>query len=193
MNRNRIIKVILGVLTVLLVVWFCVLSYQAGYARDYGIYRSRTLLLMAVVLLLCCVVLFFYGSFFCKKGIGKVQICNFIFLILTVASLGLWGNSAAVKDEDAEVKAVLEDYIKEEMDGKVLFLNLTEVPRSFYQNPSADAPYYDAQDYDWRYYNVSFYYEDQQDKEASGDYHWNAYMVKEDTEAAWKVVSLGEP
>ena len=59
MNRNRIIKVILGVLTVLLVVWFCVLSYQDGYARDYGIYRSRTLLLMAVVLLLCCVVLFF--------------------------------------------------------------------------------------------------------------------------------------
>lgn len=44
----------------------------------------------------------------------------------------------------------------------------------------------------WRYYNVSFYYEDQQDKEASGDYHWNAYMVKEDAEAAWKVVSLGE-
>ena len=79
MNRNRIIKVILGVLTVLLVVWFCVLSYQDGYARDYGIYRSRTLLLMAVVLLLCCVILFFYGSFFCKKGIGKVQICNFIF------------------------------------------------------------------------------------------------------------------
>ena len=150
------------------------------------------MLLMAVVLLLCCVVLFFYGSFFCKKGIGKVQICNFVFLILTVASLGLWGNSAAVKDEDAEAKAVLEDYIKEEMDGKVLFLNLTEVPRSFYQNPSADAPYYDAQDYDWRYYNVSFYYEDQQDKEASGDYHWNAYMVKEDAEAAWKVVSLGE-
>ena len=144
MNRNRIIKVILGVLTVLSVVWFCVLSYQDGYARDYGIYRSRTLLLMAV------------------------------------------------KDEDAEVKAVLEDYIKEEMDGKVLFLNLTEVPRSFYQNPSADAPYYDAQDYDWRYYNVRFYYEDQQDKEASGDYHWNAYMVKEDAEAAWKVVSLGE-
>ena len=71
MNRNRIIKVILGVLTVLLVVWFCVLFYQDGYARDYGIYRSRTLLLMAVVLLLCCVVLFFYGSFFCKKGIGK--------------------------------------------------------------------------------------------------------------------------
>ena len=124
--------------------------------------------------------------------IGKVQICNFVFLILTVASLGLWGNSAAVKDEDAEVKAVLEDYIKEEMDGKVLFLNLTEVPRSFYQNPSTDAPYYDAQDYDWRYYNVSFYYENQQDKEASGDYHWNAYMVKEDAEAAWKVVSLGE-
>ena len=90
------------------------------------------------------------------------------------------------------MKAVLKDYIKEEMDGKVLFLNLTEVPRSFYQNPSADAPYYDAQDYDWRYYNVSFYYEDQQDKEASGDYHWNAYMVKEDAEAAWKVVSLGE-
>ena len=87
MNRNRIIKVILGVLTVLLVVWFCVLFYQDGYARDYGIYRSRTLLLMAVVLLLCCVVLFFYGSFFCKKGIGKVQICNFVFLILTVASL----------------------------------------------------------------------------------------------------------
>ena len=28
MNRNRIIKVILGVLTVLLVVWFCVLFYQ---------------------------------------------------------------------------------------------------------------------------------------------------------------------
>ena len=103
-----------------------------------------------------------------------------------------WGNSAATKDEDAEAKAVLEEYIKEEMDGKVLFLNLTEVPRSFYQNPSADAPYYDAQDYDWRYYNVSFYYEDQQDKEASGDYHWNAYMVKEDAEAAWKVVSLGE-
>ena len=126
MNRNRIIKVILGVLTVLLVVWFCVLFYQDGYARDYGIYRSRTLLLMAVVLLLCCVVLFFYGSFFCKKGIGKVQICNFVFLILTVASLGLWGNSAAVKDEDAEAKAVLEDYIKEEMDGKVLFLNLTD-------------------------------------------------------------------
>ena len=151
MNRNRIIKVILGVLMVLLVVWFCVLSYQDGYARDYGIYRSRTLLLMAVVLLLCCVVLFFYGSFFCKKGIGKVQICNFVFLILTVASLGLWGNSAAVKDEDAEAKAVLEDYIKEEMDGKVLFLNLTEVPRSFYQNPSADAPYYDAQDYDWTF------------------------------------------
>ena len=48
MNRNRIIKVILGVLMVLLVVWFCVLSYQDGYARDYGIYRSRTLLLMAV-------------------------------------------------------------------------------------------------------------------------------------------------
>ena len=46
MNRNRIIKVILGVLTVLLVVWFCVLFYQDGYARDYGIYRSRTLLLM---------------------------------------------------------------------------------------------------------------------------------------------------
>ena len=45
MNRNRIIKVILGVLMVLLVVWFCVLSYQDGYARDYGIYRSRTLLL----------------------------------------------------------------------------------------------------------------------------------------------------
>ena len=192
MNRNRIIKVILGVLTVLPVVWFCVLFYQDGYARDYGIYRSRTLLLLAVVLLLCWGVLFFSGSFFCKKGIGKVQICNFVFLILTVASLGLWGNSAAVKDEDAEVKAVLEDYIKEEMDGKVLFLNLTEVPRSFYQNPSADAPYYDAQDYDWRYYNVSFYYEDQQDKEASGDYHWNAYMVKEDAEAAWKVVSLGE-
>ena len=178
MNRNRIIKVILGVLTVLSVVWFCVLSYQDGYARDYGIYRSRTLLLMAVVLLLCCVILFFYGSFFCKKGIGKVQICNFVFLILAVASLGLWGNSAATKDEDAEAKAVLEEYIKEEMDGKVLFLNLTEVPRSFYQNPSADAPYYDAQD--------------QQDKEASGDYHWNAYMVKEDAEAAWKVVSLGE-
>lgn len=176
----------------LLVVWFCVLFYQDGYARDYGIYRSRTLLLMAVVLLLCCVVLFFYGSFFCKKGIGKVQICNFVFLIPAVASLGLWGNSAATKDEDAEAKAVLEEYIKEEMDGKVLFLNLTEVPRSFYQNPSADAPYYDAQDYDWRYYNVSFYYEDQQDKEASGDYHWNAYMVKEDAEAAWKVVSLGE-
>ena len=36
MNRNRIIKVILGVLTVLLVAWFCVLSYQDGYARDYG-------------------------------------------------------------------------------------------------------------------------------------------------------------
>ena len=142
MNRNRIIKVILGVLTVLLVVWFCVLFYRHGYARDYGIYRSRTL------------------------------------LILAVASLGLWGNSAATKDEDAEAKAVLEEYIKEEMDGKVLFLNLTEVPRSFYQNPSADAPYYDAQDYDWRYYNVSFYYEDQQDKEASGDYHCNAYMVK---------------
>ena len=53
MNRNRIIKVILGVLTVLPVVWFCVLFYQDGYARDYGIYRSRTLLLMAVVLLLC--------------------------------------------------------------------------------------------------------------------------------------------
>ena len=115
MNRNRIIKVILGVLTVLLVVWFCVLFYRDGYARDYGIYRSRTLLLMAVVLLLCCVVLFFYGSFFCKKGIGKVQICNFVFLILAVASLGLWGNSAATKDEDAEAKAVLEEYIKEEM------------------------------------------------------------------------------
>ena len=100
MNRNRIIKVILGVLTVLLVVWFCVLFYQDGYARDYGIYRSRTLLLMAVVLLLCCVVLFFYGSFFCKKGIGKVQICNFVFLIPAVASLGLWGNSAATKDEE---------------------------------------------------------------------------------------------
>ena len=105
MNRNRIIKVILGVLTVLPVIWFCVLFYQDGYARDYGIYRSRTLLLMAVVLLLCCVVLFFYGSFFCKKGIGKVQICNFIFLIPAVASLGLWGNSAATKDEDAEAKA----------------------------------------------------------------------------------------
>lgn len=102
---------------------------------DYGIYRSRTLLLMAVVLLLCCVVLFFYGSFFCKKGIGKVQICNFVFLILTVASLGLWGNSAAVKDEDAEAKAVLEDYIKEEMDGKVLFLNLTEVPAVVLSEP----------------------------------------------------------
>ena len=141
----------------------------------------------------CCFAVWFCFSMaaFSAK-IGKVQICNFVFLILTVASLGLWGNSAAVKDEDAEAKAVLEDYIKEEMDGKVLFLNLTEVPRSFYQNPSADAPYYDAQDYDWRYYNVSFYYEDQQDKEASGDYHWNAYMVKEDAEAAWKVVSLGE-
>ena len=55
-----------------------------------------------MVLLLCCAILFFYGSFFCKKGIGKVQICNFIFLIPAVASLGLWGNSAAVKDEDAE-------------------------------------------------------------------------------------------
>ena len=140
--------------------------------------------------LLCDIV--FLWQLFLQKGNRKVQICNFIFLIPAVASLGLWGNSAAVKDEDAEVKAVLEDYIKEEMDGKVLFLNLTEVPRSFYQNPSADAPYYDAQDYDWRYYNVSFYYEDQQDKEASGDYHWNAYMVKEDAEAAWKVVSLGE-
>ena len=193
MNRNRIIKVILGVLTVLLVVWFCVLFYRDGYARDYGIYRSQTLLLAAAVLLLCCVVLFFYGSFFCKKGSEKVQICNFIFLILTAASLGLWLNSAAVKDEDAEAKAVLEDYIKEEMDGKVLFLNLTEVPPSFYQNPAVDAPYYNAQYYDWRYYKVNFYYEDQQDQEASGDYHWNAYVVKEDAEAAWKVVSLGEP
>ena len=119
MNRNRIIKVILGVLTVLSVVWFCVLSYQDGYARDYGIYRSRTLLLMAVVLLLCCVILFFYGSFFCKKGIGKVQICNFVFLILAVASLGLWGNSAATKDEDAEAKAVLEEAAK---DGEVKML-----------------------------------------------------------------------
>ena len=79
MNRNRIIKVILGVLTVLLVAWFCVLSYQDGYARDYGIYRSRTLLLMAVVLLLCCVILFFYGSFFCKKGNRKGANLQFYF------------------------------------------------------------------------------------------------------------------
>ena len=121
MNRNRIIKVILGVLTVLPVIWFCVLFYQDGYARDYGIYRSRTLLLMAVVLLLCCVVLFFYGSFFCKKGIGKVQICNFIFLILTVGSLGLWGNSAATKDEDAEAKAVLEAHLLELLWKRILF------------------------------------------------------------------------
>ena len=134
----------------------------------------------------------FLWQLFLQKGNRKGANLQFRFLIPAVASLGLWGNSAATKDEDAEVKAVLEEYIKEEMDGKVLFLNLTEVPRSFYQNPSADAPYYDAQDYDWRYYNVSFYYEDQQDKEASGDYHWNAYMVKEDAEAAWKVVSLGE-
>ena len=140
----------------------------------------------------CCFAVWFCFSMAAFSAKRELERCNFVFLILAVASLGLWGNSAATKDEDAEVKAVLEEYIKEEMDGKVLFLNLTEVPRSFYQNPSADAPYYDAQDYDWRYYNVSFYYEDQQDKEASGDYHWNAYMVKEDAEAAWKVVSLGE-
>jgi len=130
-------------------------------------------------------------AFFAKR---KSERCNSAISFSDFGSCesGAVGNSAATKDEDAEVKAVLKDYIKEEMDGKVLFLNLTEVPRSFYQNLSADAPYYDAQDYDWRYYNVSFYYEDQQDKEASGDYHWNAYMVKEDAEAAWKVVSLGE-
>ena len=36
MNRNRIIKVILGVLTVLPVIWFCVLFYQDGYAYGGG-------------------------------------------------------------------------------------------------------------------------------------------------------------
>ena len=64
MNRNRIIKVILGVLTVLLVVWFCVLFYRDGYARDYGIYRSRTLLLMAVGFVLLWGVFFFFWGFF---------------------------------------------------------------------------------------------------------------------------------
>ena len=190
MNRNRIIKVILGVLTVLLVIWFCVLFYQDGYARDYGIIGAGH----------CCLWRWFccFAVWFCflwqLSAKGNRKGANLQFRFSDSDGWRVWavGNSAAVKDEDAEVKAVLEDYIKEEMDGKVLFLNLTEVPRSFYQNPSADAPYYDAQDYDWRYYNVSFYYEDQQDKEASGDYHWNAYMVKEDAEAAWKVVSLGE-
>ena len=78
MNRNRIIKVILGVLTVLPVVWFCVLFYQDGYARDYGIYRSRTLLLMAVVLLLCCVVLFFFQTAYIQSmanGLGVLAFC----------------------------------------------------------------------------------------------------------------------
>ena len=119
----------------------------------------------------CCFAVWFcfsMAAFSAKRELERCKSAISFFLILAVASLGLWGNSAATKDEDAEAKAVLEEYIKEEMDGKVLFLNLTEVPRSFYQNPSADAPYYDAQDYDWRYYNVSFYYEDQQDKEASG-------------------------
>ena len=75
MNRNRIIKVILGVLTVLLVVWFCVLFYRDGYARDYGIYRSRTLLLMAVVLLLCCVVWFCFSmaAFSAKRELERCK------------------------------------------------------------------------------------------------------------------------
>lgn len=93
MNRNRIIKVVLGVLTILLVVLFCVLFYWDGYARDECIYRSGMLLLAAAVLLLCCIILFFYGSFSCKKGNGKAQICNFVFLVLTLASLSMWLNS----------------------------------------------------------------------------------------------------
>ena len=56
-----------------------------------------------------------------------MQICNFVFLIPAVASLGLWGNSAATKDEDAEAKAVLEEYIKEEMDGNVFFRYQAEI------------------------------------------------------------------
>ena len=76
MNRNRIIKVILGVLTVLLVVWFCVLFYQDGYARDYGIYRSRTLLLMAVVLLRGFV---FLWQLFLQKGNRKGANLQFYF------------------------------------------------------------------------------------------------------------------
>lgn len=71
MNRNRIIKVILGVLTVLPVVWFCVLFYQDGYARDYGIYRSRTLLAYGggFAALLCGFV--FLWQLFLQKGNRK--------------------------------------------------------------------------------------------------------------------------
>ena len=50
MNRNRIIKVILGVLMVLLVVWFCVLSYQDGYARDYGNNKNASQINLSFIL-----------------------------------------------------------------------------------------------------------------------------------------------
>lgn len=102
-------------------------------------------------------------------------------------------SNANDSDEEVEAKEVLEAYIKEEMDGKIFFLNIIEIPEVFYDNPSYNDSYYDVQYYDWRYFKVSFYYEDLNDKEFSGNYHWNAYVVKETEDTSWKVESLGEP
>ncbi len=90
MSKDKLIKIFLGIMTVLLVLLFFILFYWDGYARDNGIYRSQKLLLTAVVLLILCIVLFALAY---KNRKRKIQICNFLFLILTLASLIMWLNS----------------------------------------------------------------------------------------------------
>ena len=92
LSKDKLIKLFLGIMTVLLVLLFFVLFYWDGYARDNGIYRNQKLLLTATILLIFCIVLFALAH---KNGNRKIQICNFLFLILTFTSLITWLNSDA--------------------------------------------------------------------------------------------------
>ena len=93
-------------------------------------------------------------------------------------------------DENGEVKKILEEYIETSprIDGKIYFSNITEMPKQYYNLSDYNSKYYD-----WRYFKVSFYYDDCDNGDFSGNYTWSAYVVKENAEASWRVESMGYP
>lgn len=119
-----------------------------------------------------------------KKKILPIIILSLLCLFIYYGC----SNGCDSNDYNREAREALKEYILTDSKyaGRTLFLSITEFSKSAYPDrKNADINYFD-----WQYYRVSFYLEDE---DFGGMKYWTAVMTKEKSDSLWTVKEFGVP